>query len=172
LSAVAKDFSLTIKEVKATFNSYEGGSGLSLGEASFDLGGLEWVEKQETDPYTLLIRGFNVNTSSKPSGDNINGLVAMRIEQWKLDAMTYGPGVFEMAFRNFDAASLVKIGDAVREFQTQASQQSTEASATDDAGQADRGPAGPAQEISGSGNQSAQSGKRRWRLHEQSQNRL
>ena len=127
LNAVANDFSLKIKEVKSAFNSYDGVSGLSLGEASFDLGGLEWVEKQENEPYALLIRGFSANTSSTPSGDNISGLVAMRIEQWQFDTMTYGPGVFEMAFRNFDAASLVKIGDAVREFQTQASQQSAEA---------------------------------------------
>jgi len=126
LEAVGKDGALKIREVKSAYNFHEGISGLSLGEASFDLAGLEFAEKKETESHAFLIRGLNAKTSNKESGDNINFLIAVRTDQVQLDEMQYGPGVFEMEFRNLDAASLVKLQQTVRELQTQAAQQSSE----------------------------------------------
>jgi uncharacterized protein YdgA (DUF945 family) len=127
LEAVGKDLDLRINDVKSAFNSHEGLSGFSLGEASFDLAHLELVDKKETPPQAFLLRSFNVNTSTKATGDNINILVALRIDQIKLDETRQGSGVFEMEFRNLDAASLSKLEQTVRSQQTHPPQQSPEA---------------------------------------------
>ena len=127
LEAVGKDLHLRINDVKSAFDSHENPSGFSLGEASFDLAHLEFVDKKETPPQAFLLRGFNANTSSKATGDNINILVAIRVDQIKLDETRQGSGVFEMEFRNLDAASLARLEQTVRSQQTHPPQQSPEA---------------------------------------------
>jgi uncharacterized protein YdgA (DUF945 family) len=127
LEVVARDFSLGIKEVKSTFNSHEGIGGLPLGEASFDLAALEFAGKKEGEPQAVVIRSFAVNTSSKASGDNINSRVTLRTDQVKVNETLYGPGVFEMEFRNLDGASLTRLQETVRDFQSQPPGQSAEA---------------------------------------------
>jgi len=127
LEAVGKDLDLRINDLKSAFNYHEGLSGFSLGEASFNLAHLEFVQKNETPPHAFLLRGFNANSSSKASGDTVNILVAIRTDQVKLDETRYGSGVFEMEFRNLDAASLVKLEHTVRSQQTHTPQQSPEA---------------------------------------------
>ncbi len=126
LEVLAKDADLRIKEVNSAFNLHEGISGLSLGEASFDVAGFEFVEKKEIAPQSVVIRSFRANALSKASGDNINCLAAMRTDQVKLNEMSYGPGVFEMEFRNFDAASLARLQETVREFQALPQERSSE----------------------------------------------
>jgi uncharacterized protein YdgA (DUF945 family) len=127
LEAVGKDLHLKINDVKSAFESREGLSGFWLGEASFDLAHLEFVDKKETPPQAILLRDFNVNTSSKATGGNINILVAIRVDQMKLDESRQGSGVFEMEFRNLDAASLARLEQTVRSQQTPPPQQSPEA---------------------------------------------
>lgn len=122
-----KEFDLRITEAKSSFNTQEGISGLWLGEASFTLASLDFTINQELGPQTLLLAGFYMSTSTKASGENINSIITLRTEQLRLDDTQYGPGIFEMDFRNIDAASLAKLQQAIREEHAQASQQPTEA---------------------------------------------
>jgi uncharacterized protein YdgA (DUF945 family) len=123
----AKDFDFKIEGVQSAFKTHEGLSGLWLGEASFNLSRLAFTAKQEPKPQAMLIRGFSASTSSTASGDIVNSLIAIRAEELELAERHYGPGVFEMEFRNLDAASLTKLQQAVREQQTQPRQKSAEA---------------------------------------------
>ncbi len=127
LEVVAKDINLKVKEVKSAFNLQEGISGLSLGEASLSLAGLEFAENQEAKTNTFQLSGFNVNTSNKAAGDNINSLLAIRTDQMKLEDLQYGPGIFELEFRNLDAASIAKLQKMLGDEGTQPQQQSEEA---------------------------------------------
>jgi 5-methylthioadenosine/S-adenosylhomocysteine deaminase len=104
----------------------EGVSGLSLGDASLSLADLEFAENQEAKPNTFHLRGFNVHTSNKAAGDNINSLLAIRTDQMKLEDVQYGPGVFELEFRNLDAASIAKLQKMLGEVDTQPQQQQSE----------------------------------------------
>jgi uncharacterized protein YdgA (DUF945 family) len=126
LEIVGEDLDLRVEDVRSTFNSHEGVDGLWLGEASFDVAGLEFADTRESEPNAFLIQGFSVNTSSKASGDNINCLVAVRTDQLQFDETQYGPGAFEMEFLNLDAASLARLEETVREQQAQPPQQSAE----------------------------------------------
>jgi uncharacterized protein YdgA (DUF945 family) len=115
LGVVAKDINLKIEEVKSTFDSHEGISELTLGDASFDIGVLDLVAKQEKAPLAVLIQAFNLQTSSKASGDVINCLVALKVDQIKIDGNQCGPGIFELELRNLDAASLARLQQMLRE---------------------------------------------------------
>lgn len=121
-----REFDLRFTEAKSTFNTHEGISGLWLGEASFTLAGFDFTFNQETGLHTLLLRGFDATSSTKASGENLNSALTLRTEQIKLDDTKYGPGVFELDFRNIDAASLAKLQQAVRDEHAQAPQPSTE----------------------------------------------
>lgn len=124
--ARGKELALRLGEVKSTFTTNEGISGLWLGDGSFSLAILDLTLDQETGPQSLLLQGLSANTSTKASGDNINSMVALRTELVKVDGTQYGPGVFEMEFRNFDAPSLAKLQESLREEQAQPGQQSAE----------------------------------------------
>jgi uncharacterized protein YdgA (DUF945 family) len=123
---VAKDINLKVKEMKSAFNMQEGVSGLSLGDASLSLADLEFAENQEAKTTTFHLRGFSVNTSNKAAGENINSLLAVRTDQMKLEDVQYGPGVFELEFRNLDAASLAKLQKMLRDVDAQPQQQQSE----------------------------------------------
>ncbi len=127
LEVTGKDFDLRIKEAASTLHVREDASGLSLGEASFDLDAVEYSEKNGTEPVGFLMQGFRANTSSKASGDNVSFLGAIRTDQVKLNRAQYGPGVFEMEFRNLDAASLLKLQEAARQQASAPAKPSTEA---------------------------------------------
>jgi uncharacterized protein YdgA (DUF945 family) len=127
LEAVGKDLDVKIKELKCSFNSHEGLSGFSLGEGSFDLAHLEFVDRKETEPHSFLITGFSANSASKASGDNVNISVALRTDQVKLDEKRSGSGAFDMELRNLDAASLAKLEQIVGSHQTLPADQSSEA---------------------------------------------
>jgi uncharacterized protein YdgA (DUF945 family) len=122
-----KDFDVRIENLRSAFNTHESLSGLWLGEASFALAGLDFTSKLEPKSQSMFLRGFNVNTSSKASGDVINSSVAVRTEQLKLDEVQTGPGVLEMEFRNLDATSLARLQQAIREEHARPRQQSAEA---------------------------------------------
>jgi len=127
LEIAGKNGELKIEQLKSTFDTHEGIGGLSLGEASFSLDAVEFADRQEAEPTTFLMRGFNANASSKASGDTVNCFLAIRTDQLKLDdEMQYGPGGFEMAFRNIDALSLARLQQTVRETQAQFPQESAE----------------------------------------------
>jgi uncharacterized protein YdgA (DUF945 family) len=126
LEVTAKDGDLRIQEVKSAFDYHEGIGGLSLGDASFDVAGMEFVDKQGDASPAVRIRAFNINTSNKASGDNLNCVVGIRTEQVKVGDMQYGPGIFELELRNLDAASISRLQQAVRELQTQQPQPSVE----------------------------------------------
>ena len=127
LGIAGKELDFSMAEVKSAFNSHEGIHGLSLGEASFDLAGLEFKDKSETGPHSFLARGFKVSASNKASGDSIQCLLTVSNDQVKYDEAQYGPAVFELELRNLDAASLAKLQQAIREMQAQDPQQSAEA---------------------------------------------
>jgi uncharacterized protein YdgA (DUF945 family) len=126
LEVVAKDINLKVKEVKSAFNMQEGIGGLSLGEASLSLADLEFAENQDAKAAAFHLRGFNANTSNKAAGDNINSLLAIRTDQMKLEDVQYGPGIFELEFRNLDAASIAKLQKMLREANTQPQQQQSD----------------------------------------------
>ena len=50
LKAVTEDLNLRIEEVKCGFDSHEGISGLALGDASFEVGSLNIVARQDAEP--------------------------------------------------------------------------------------------------------------------------
>jgi uncharacterized protein YdgA (DUF945 family) len=124
VEAVGKDGRLKIKDVKSGFKVEEGLGGLSLGEVSFELGGLEFAEQKPRGTQSLLIGGFKTSASNQAVGDNVNCSVAIRTEQVKLDEAQYGPGVLEMEFRNLDAASLARLQQIARDAQMSPPQQS------------------------------------------------
>ena len=126
LEVVAKEGDLKIQEVKSAFDYQEGTSGLSLGDASFNVAGMEFVDKQGDAPHAFVIRAFNINTSNKASGENLNCVVGIRTEQVKVGEAQYGPGIFELELRNLDAASIARLQQAIRELQTQQPQPSVE----------------------------------------------
>ena len=123
---MAKEGDLRIQEVKSAFDYQEGISGLSLGDASFNVAGMEFVDKQGDAPHAFVIRAFNINTSNKASGENLNCVVGIRTEQVKVGEAQYGPGIFELELRNLDAASIARLQQAIRELQTQQPQPSVE----------------------------------------------
>jgi uncharacterized protein YdgA (DUF945 family) len=111
---------LKVGRMKSTFDVYEAISGLSLGDVSFGLESVEILDRQEAaKPSSLLMRGFSINVSNKVSGDIVNGIMAVRTDQLKLDDMRYGPAVFELALRNLDAASMARVQQIARETQAQ-----------------------------------------------------
>jgi uncharacterized protein YdgA (DUF945 family) len=126
LEVMAKDGDLRIQEVKSVFDYHEGTSGVSLGDASFDIAGMEFIDKQGDAARAFFIRAFTINTSNKASGDNLNCVVGIRTEQVKVGETQYGPGIFEIELRNLDAASIARLQQAVRELQTQPQQPSAE----------------------------------------------
>ena len=87
LEVVAKDLNLRITEVKSTFNSHEGTNGLSLGDASFDLAGLELVAKQESERQAVLIRSFTANASSNRRYHQLPGCDAHRSSEGQRDVI-------------------------------------------------------------------------------------
>ncbi|HBD08058.1 MAG TPA: hypothetical protein DCZ69_07325 [Syntrophobacteraceae bacterium] len=123
-----KDGDLKVKDVNSTFNFAEGISGLSLGDASFTLAELGFAEKKDAKPVTFSLRGFNASTSNKASGDVVNSMLTVRTDQMKLEDVQYGPGNFELEFRNLDAAMLAKLQKMLRETEAQPKPQSDEAS--------------------------------------------
>jgi uncharacterized protein YdgA (DUF945 family) len=127
LEAAGTDINLKIEDIKSTFDSHEGISGLALGDASFHVAGLDFAAKQEKAPLALLIRAFNVQTSSKASGDVINCLFALKADQLTIDGNQYGPGIFELELRNLDAASLASLQQMLGERPAQTVRQSPEA---------------------------------------------
>lgn len=129
VDVVGKDINLKVREVKSDFNMKEGLGDLSLGDASLSLSDLEFVETEEERPTTFYLRGVNVHTSNKAAGDNINSLLAIRTDQMKLEDIQYGPGVFELEFRNLDAASIAKLQKMLREVDAQPQQQQSEEAA-------------------------------------------
>jgi uncharacterized protein YdgA (DUF945 family) len=127
LEVVAKDISLKIEAVKSSFDSHEGISGLTLGEASFDVGVIDLAAKPGTGSPALLVRAFNARTSSRAAGDEVNLRVALTADQIRVNENQYGPGIFEMEFRNLDAPSLARLQQTLREQQTAHAHQSPEA---------------------------------------------
>ena len=122
-----KGFELRLGEVKFTFTTQEGVSGLWLGDLAFSLANLEFTLEQETGPQSLLLRGFKADTATKASGDTLNCLVTLRTEQLKLDDTQYGPGVFELELRNLDAPTLARLQQDLKEEQAQPRRESSEA---------------------------------------------
>lgn len=124
LSVKARDLNLKINQIKSAFSFHDGTSGLTLGDSSFELSGLEFLGKKETGPYSLFIQGFSANGSNRESAGNIDCSFAVRAEKLKLDKALYGPGTFRLDIRNIDAASLLKLQKTIRELQTHAAQKS------------------------------------------------
>jgi uncharacterized protein YdgA (DUF945 family) len=121
-----KELELHLGEVKSTFTSQEGISGLWLGDATFSLAGFEFTSGPETGAPSMALRDFKVSATSKASGDSISSAVTIRTEQLTLNGTQYGPGVFDVEFRNLDAPSLAKLQQALREEQGQPRPQSEE----------------------------------------------
>jgi uncharacterized protein YdgA (DUF945 family) len=126
LEVMATDGDLRIQEVKSAFDYQEGISGLTLGDASFDVTRMEFADKQGDASRAFRIQAFKINTSNKASGDNLNVVVGIRTEQVKVGEAQYGPGIFELELRNLDAASISRLQQALHELQTQQPQPSVE----------------------------------------------
>ncbi len=127
LGVIAKDINLNIDEVKSSFDSHEGISGLTLGEATFHIGVLDLAAKPENGSPAFLVQAFNARTSSNAVGDEVNIRVALSSDRLKIKENQYGPGTFEMEFRNLDATSLARLQQILREQRTPRSHQSPEA---------------------------------------------
>ena len=125
--ARGRDQALRLGEVKLDFAAKEGVSGLWLGDASFSLASFDLTYDEGSGPQSMLLQGLSANTSTKASGDLINSMIALRTELLKLDDTHYGPGAFEIEFRNLDAPSLTKLQESLREEQAQPGQQSGKA---------------------------------------------
>lgn len=122
MEARSKELTLQLGEVKLAFTANEGISGLWLGEGSFSLVSLEVTLDQDTEPQSLQLQGFSVNTATSATGDNINSQLGIRTELLKFDEHRYGPGNFEIEFRNFDAPALARLQESLREETGQAGQ--------------------------------------------------
>jgi uncharacterized protein YdgA (DUF945 family) len=127
LKVAAEDINLSIEEVKSTFDSHQGISGLALGDVSCEIARLDIAAKKEAEPLAALVRAFTLRSSSKVFGEDINWLTVLTTDQIKIDEDQYGPGIFEMELRNLDAASLAKLQQFAREQETQPLRQSREA---------------------------------------------
>ena len=126
LEVAGRDLDLKMREMKYAFSVREGARGLWLGEASFDLGEINFANKEDSGPRAGLIRGVGVTVSGDESGDNVSYSLAARTDQVKVDESLYGPGIFKMEIRKIDAESLAKLQQAIREEQKLASGQSPE----------------------------------------------
>ncbi|HOV87706.1 MAG TPA: YdgA family protein [Syntrophobacteraceae bacterium] len=117
LEIAGENQALKIREVRSAFNSEESLHGLSLGDASFSLAALEFDEKKENESTSFLMKGLSATTSARASGDTVTFLGAVRADQMAFDGIQAGPGVFELEFRNLDAASLAQLQKTLDELQ-------------------------------------------------------
>lgn len=119
MEILGKDLSLKIQGVQSSFNSEEGIQGLSLGEASFSLGALEFTERDAAGSSFFQLGGFNITTSAKASGDLVNLRLNVRSDEVRVDEIQARSSVFDLEFRNLDAASLAKMARTLDEPETQ-----------------------------------------------------
>ncbi len=122
IEARSKELTLQLGELKLSFTTNEGISGLWLGESSFSLVSLEVTLDQDTEPQSLQLQGLSVDTATSATGDNINSQLGIRTDLLKFDEHRYGPGNFEIEFRNFDAPALALLQESLSEETSQSGQ--------------------------------------------------
>lgn len=126
LEALGDDRQLEMSGWATTFDTHEGIEGLFLGDASFLLAQLKFIEKKAGEERRFSMIGLQVETSSHASTDTINYAMTVRIDRVLTDDMQYGPGVCKVELRKFDAASLARLQQAVQDLQAQLPQRSAE----------------------------------------------
>jgi uncharacterized protein YdgA (DUF945 family) len=115
-----------IKGVTSAFDMHASGDGPLLGEASLDIAHVESAETQGEERRVIAVKGLKATVSSRASGDTINGVTAMTVEEVLTDGRTYGPGGLTLELRKLDAHSLRQLQKALRDVQAGSPQASPE----------------------------------------------
>ena len=106
---------LTLSEAVADYKAWRGVSGLMLGGGNFGLQQLR-IKDMERDR-ALLLNGLDIEVESREEGELIAGLVTYRLESLKLEDKVYGPGQLKVELGRLPAPVLVRIQQAIEDFQ-------------------------------------------------------
>lgn len=121
-----EDGDLLIKNADVTFDVYDGLSGLSLGDFTFDLERID-LSSKNTAAEPITIQGIGFSTSTKERGGAVNLTLQIKVKQFKIGDATNGPGRLEVRVRNLDAQTLKKFQQQARAMQRQQPAMSPEA---------------------------------------------
>jgi len=106
---------LTLNEAVLDYKAWRGVSGLMLGGGDFSLQQLR-VKDIETNRQ-LLLNGLGMEVKSREEGELIAGLATYRLESLRLEDRVYGPGQLKVELGRLPAPVLVRIQQAVEDFQ-------------------------------------------------------
>lgn len=119
LEVVRKDGDFKMKNLESSFDMQEGLAGVPLGKGTFQLAHVEFTGKGDSAGQNFSLKSLKMESSSQAAGDDINHVTAVRVDQVAAGADQYGPGVFELALRKLDAASMAKLQQVARQMQNQ-----------------------------------------------------
>jgi len=108
---------LTIGSLNLKSTSKVGIAGLSLGKADFSIGNIEFNDKKAGSAFSIGNTTIKADTSE--SGGNLDSKLDFNMADLKIAGDAYGPAVFSMAFRNFEANSIARINEKLKEIQAQ-----------------------------------------------------
>jgi len=106
---------LTLNEAVVEYEAWRGASGLMLGGGSFSLQQLR-IDDMKTDRQ-LLLSGLGIEVESREESQLIAGLANYRLESLRLEDRVYGPGQLKVELGRLPAPVLVRIQQAVEDFQ-------------------------------------------------------
>jgi len=109
MKLVSKKGTLLMESFSIVSDSKEGIEGLSLGNANFKIGKIEFMEGASQSSFKMDSADMSVNTDA--SGDNVSMDMSLTVAKVIASGEQYGPFIFKFGLKNLDAGALARIRD-------------------------------------------------------------
>jgi len=108
---------LLVKSLSIKSDSEAGIAGLSLGNAHFSIGNIEFSSQKPGENFSIADVQMKADTTA--TAGNINSQIDFKMARLMLVGEQYGPAVFSIGLKNIEAESLARINDKVKEVRGQ-----------------------------------------------------
>ncbi len=116
---------IVLKGVRVESKSWVDESGLMLGDGSF---GIQRIEFVDVDSLTsVILQDIGADVDSGKQGENVSGKITYSLQSADINGDHYGPGMLEMSMANLPAEVLVSIQQGMEDIQRQKLPQSQQA---------------------------------------------
>ena len=104
---------MTLTDLSLKSNTRPGAENLTIGDATFRVGNIDFNDKKTGASFKMSNLGMTAKTDI--TGGTLDNKTELRMEKFILSGEQYGPAVFKLGLRNFDAASVGRINSKTKE---------------------------------------------------------
>lgn len=116
---VAQEGAFKLKNMRCSFDQYEGASGFYLGDAAYELEHLEISNQdQAKSDQNVSLDGFKVNASARESGNDLTSSAVFSLDQLAVKDGTFTKAVLDLELRKLDVKAFLELQAALRKLQS------------------------------------------------------